>query len=537
MRRRVFFAVLLALGGPDGIAAAVAAETTALELQLRYAQETSPGSGRHHTLVRNEAWDPARTALIVCDVWDSHHCLNAVRRIDEFAPRLNAVLARARAAQVTIIHAPSDCMAAYADHPARQRAIETPRAAALPVDIGAWCSQIPAEKDAVYPIDQTDGGEDDDPDEHAQWVAKLTALGRNPGAPWTRQHALIAIDAARDFISDRGEEVWSILEQRKIENVILAGVHTNMCVLGRPFGLRQMAKNGKRVVLLRDLTDTMYNPAMAPHVSHFTGTDLIVAYIEKYVCPTITSDQILGDHAPFRFAQDRRPGVAIVMAEDEYQTERTLPAFALARLGTRFRVCYVFGSDADRHDIPGLDALDEADAAIFSVRRRALRPEQMAALRRFVQAGKPVIAIRTASHAFSLRNQPLPEEREDWPEFDSQVLGGNYHDHYGNRLSATIRIADGADDHELLRGAATSSFVSGGSLYKTSPLAAGTNVLVIGTVEGHPSEPVAWTFARADGGWSFYTSLGQAKDFDQPLFVRLLRNAVCAATRVPIEAD
>ena len=67
-------------------------------------------------------------------------------------------------------------------------------------------------------------------------------------------------------------EVWNILTSRHIKNVILTGVHTNMCVLGRPFGLRQMARNGKNVVLMRDMTDTMYNPKRWPYVSHFEGT-------------------------------------------------------------------------------------------------------------------------------------------------------------------------------------------------------------------------------------------------------------------------
>jgi hypothetical protein len=64
-----------------------------------------------------------------------------------------------------------------------------------------------------------------------------------------------------------------------------------------------MAKNGKDAALLRDLTDTMYNPERAPYVSHFAGNDLIIAHIEKYVCPTITSDQFLGG-TPFRFEGD-----------------------------------------------------------------------------------------------------------------------------------------------------------------------------------------------------------------------------------------
>ena len=90
-----------------------------------------------------------------------------------------------------------------------------------------------------------------------------------------------------------------------VSNVILLGVHTNMCVLGRPFGLRQMAKNGKTVVLMRDMTDTMYNPRSAPFVSHFRGTELIIEHIEKFVCPTVTSDQVLGGK-PFRFKNDDR---------------------------------------------------------------------------------------------------------------------------------------------------------------------------------------------------------------------------------------
>jgi nicotinamidase-related amidase/type 1 glutamine amidotransferase len=480
-------------------------------------------------LVRSETWNPTETAVIVCDVWDSHHCLNAVRRVEELAPRLNEVLKRVRQQQVTIIHAPSDCMAAYANHPARKRATETPRAANVPKDIGSWCTKIPAEEKGVYPIDQSDGGEDDDPAEHAQWAAKLTAMGRNPRAPWTKQSDLITIDPERDFISDKGEEVWSILEQRGIKNVILTGVHTNMCVLGRPFGLRQMAKNGKHVVLVRDMTDTMYNPERAPHVSHFTGTDLIVAHIEKYVCPTITSGQILGDNVEFRFSKDRRPHVAIVMAEDEYQTERTLPQFALQQLGRDFRVSYVFSSDTDQNDIPGLEVLNETDVAVISVRRRTPKPEQLALVRKYVQAGKPVVGIRTACHAFCLRNKPSPAGCADWPEFDPQVFGGNYTNHYGNNLTATIRIADGAGEHALLNGIAKEPFTSGGSLYKVSPLAAGTKVLLIGRVEGQPEEPVAWTFQRADGGWSFYTSLGHVGDFDKAEFPRLLRNAICSA--------
>src|SRR5439155_7648252 len=158
---------------------------------------------------------------------------------------------------------------------------------------------------------------------------KLTAMGRNPKAPWVKQMDQLTIKPG-DAISDSGVEIWNLLESRGIKNVMLVGVHTNMCVLGRPFGLRQMSKNGKNTVLVRDLTDTMYNPEKAPYVTHFVGTDRIVEHIEKYVCPTVTSSDLLGGE-PFRFKNDRRD-ILMVIGDDEYKTEVTLPAFAKAVL-------------------------------------------------------------------------------------------------------------------------------------------------------------------------------------------------------------
>ena len=249
-----------------------------------------------------ESWAGSSTAIIVCDMWDLHHCKNAVTREGEMVPRMNAVLEKAREQGVFVIHAPSSCMKAYEGTPARERARMAPAAGRLPDKIGEWCKQIPAEEGAIYPIDQRDGGEDDEAEEHAAWTKELEAKGLNPKAPWTRQVASLRIDQERDAISDSGVEIWNLLEARGLQNVILMGVHLNMCVAGRPFGLRQMARNGRRVALMRDMTDSMYNPACWPFVSHQRGTELFVEYVEKRICPTITSDQIVGGK-PFSFSE------------------------------------------------------------------------------------------------------------------------------------------------------------------------------------------------------------------------------------------
>jgi nicotinamidase-related amidase len=306
--RSIISAVSLSLIAAGQIAVSHAAEApssapaggdaVALKLQSRKATE----AGKYVPTLVEQSWKPSESCIIVCDMWDAHHCLNAVRRAEEMAPRMDAFLKAARDRGFLIIHAPSSCMAAYADHPGRKIAQSAPMAGNLPKDIDQWCRHIPAEDAGEYPIDQTAGGEDDDPAQHEAWHKKLTAMGRNPKAPWIKQMDALTI-APGDAISDSGVEIWNLQESRGIKNVVLVGVHTNMCVLGRPFGLRQMAKNGKNVVLVRDLTDTMYDPTKRPFVSHFAGTQLIIEHIEKFVCPTVTSTVLLGGER-FRFKGD-----------------------------------------------------------------------------------------------------------------------------------------------------------------------------------------------------------------------------------------
>ena len=113
------------------------------KLVLSSQSESPTRSGKFEVARRYETWSAKDTAVIVCDVWDAHHCLNAVRRLEEFAPQMNEVLKVARKRGATIIHSPSDCMAAYEDHAARKRAVAAPAAKKKPKDIEHWCSRIP----------------------------------------------------------------------------------------------------------------------------------------------------------------------------------------------------------------------------------------------------------------------------------------------------------------------------------------------------------------------------------------------------------
>jgi len=487
------------------------AEPVKVDVRRRVATAETPD--RSYIVCETQPWNPAETAIIICDMWNQHWCKGATERVSELAPVMNRVVSAARDKGVLIIHAPSGTIDHYKSHPARQWAQAAPRAGNVPAGIESWCQWKDETEKKVYPIDQSDGGCDCQP-------------RCKEGSPWTGQIDAIEIKEV-DAISDSGVEVWNLLEQRGVKNVILMGVHTNMCVLGRPFGLRNLAKAGKNVVLMRDMTDTMYNSRQPPRVNHFTGTDLIVEHVERYVCPTIVSTAFTG-RPPFRFKEDKRPSVVFISAENEYSAAETLPVFAREmELHHGLRCDILQASIAKQgeeiHYISGMETLADADLVVVYARRRAFQADQMKYLRDFLDRGKPLIGLRTASHAFDSRGT-APKGHDEWVTFDPEVLGGNYRGHYGAGPVATITLAAGADSHPILKGIEL-PLRSNGSLYKASPLAAGTTPLLIGEIADQKPEPVAWTHQYKNSR-VFYTSLGHPDDFENPPFRRLLINAI-----------
>ena len=244
-------------------------------------------------------WDRQQTAIIICDMWDDHTCKAAAQRVAEMVPTMNRMVSAARETGVSIIHAPSGTMSFYDDTPQRHRAMEAPLTES-PIEIkwNYWDTEREGE-----PLSFIRNGGCGCSEPCPGWVADAQGTRQWKGGkvPWIRQIGTIEI-AAEDVISDDGQEVYNLMQERGIDNVILMGVHTNICVSGRPFGLRQMVYHGKNVVLCRDLTDSFFQP-VSPEFSHFRGTDLIVEHIEKRLCPTITSTAFTKE-AAFRFKED-----------------------------------------------------------------------------------------------------------------------------------------------------------------------------------------------------------------------------------------
>ncbi len=243
-------------------------------------------------------WDPKKTAAVVVDMWDDHWCKGAAKRVGELAPAIDGVLGGLRERGVFVLHAPSSTVKFYEGTPARKRAQAAPRAA-TPVPITketrwgtGWCwPDKPREPE--LPIDDSDMGCD-------------CATPCTIREAWTRQTAAIRIDEERDAVTDDGQEAWNLFQARGIENVLVMGVHLNMCVLGRPTAIRQLVRLGFRVALVRDLTDSMYNHRKRPNVVHHAGTDLVVEHVERWWCPSLASSALTG-RPPFRFSDDPRP--------------------------------------------------------------------------------------------------------------------------------------------------------------------------------------------------------------------------------------
>ncbi len=522
----LLFGLLLTFLTPE-IQAENSGESQTIQVSLQKRVPSDSVKGETVIVQDIQQWNPKETAIIICDMWNQHWCKGATERVGEMAPFMNNVLTIARDKGVLIVHAPSECIKYYKDSPARKRGQKylSKKSAALISD-----HKLPSEKDAIWPIDQSDGGCDCFP-------------ACTVGGPWTHEiDDLKVLDT--DAISDSGLEIAGLFDQKKIKNVILMGVHTNMCVIGRSFGLRNMVRLGMNVVLMRDLTDTMYDSKQWPKVSHFTGNSLVNEYIEKYVCPTMVSTDFTGEKQ-FRFKMDKRPVIAFITAENEYRTNQRFPEFAHELLLTRNVNCeFAYGKPISEgpgiHNIENLQILKDADLVVTCIRRRALEQEKMQLIRDYMNSGKPLLAIRTSSHAFDAKgnvsrsgggvvasNVPVSDQLAQWPEFDKEVLGGNYQGHYGHLKKGTdIALVPGTENHPILKGVPAEGFVSPGWLYINRPLRSeNIQVLLTGTIPEQPVQPLLWINNR-EKGKVIYTSLGHWDDWQIDSFRNIMLNSV-----------
>ena len=212
--------------------------------------------------------------------------------------------------------------------------------------------------------------------------------------------------------------------------------------------------------------------------------------------------QACAGHAPLR--------VSLLSGSAQYRSDVSLRKLQ-EELESHYgcECAWVQGRDRGK-ELKGIEALDRCDVMVVFVRRMEPPSAQLERVKKYCDAGKPIVGIRTASHAF-----------QKWLEFDKLVLGGNYRGHYGD-AAAQVRFEDKAKGHPVLAG--VKPFRAYGGLYKNQGHAKDVGLLLTAATKQH-SEPVAWTRAR-QGGRVFYTSLGHPRDFGDRNFMRMLVNAI-----------
>jgi type 1 glutamine amidotransferase len=248
--------------------------------------------------------------------------------------------------------------------------------------------------------------------------------------------------------------------------------------------------------------------------------------------------------------------IVLVSGDEEYRSEEGLPQ--LAKILSKqhgFRCTVLFAIDRkdgtinpnQSDNIPGLEALDKADLMIIATRFRDLPDEQMKHIVDYVERGKPVVGLRTATHAFQLKSSPTYARyswnNKEWDGgFGRQVLGETWINHHGKHAVQSTRglIAPGQEKHPVLRGIESGSIWCPSDVYTVKiPLPGDSTPLVLGQVlsgmkegdepapgkQNDPMMPVAWvrTYQKAR---VFTTTMGAANDLLNESLRRLIVNGV-----------
>ncbi|MEJ7646973.1 MAG: ThuA domain-containing protein [Chryseolinea sp.] len=242
----------------------------------------------------------------------------------------------------------------------------------------------------------------------------------------------------------------------------------------------------------------------------------------------------------------KKPMVVFVTGDHEYSSEATMPIFAKElekHYGVRVKVLKSSPDHNSEENIPGLEALKDADLAVFFLRWRRLPKEQVKYIDDYLKTGRPIIGLRTTTHAF---NYPAGHPLEKWNAFGEFALGAPPgwggkadHTHCGHLCTTDVSVLKKESKHPILTGVDSSFHVSSW-LYKVLPNfpSKGSTWLLMGKAvnpdkPGFQDNPVAWTWQTSEGAKVFATTLGHPADFNVESFQRVLVNAVHWALNKP----
>ncbi|SHN12825.1 Type 1 glutamine amidotransferase (GATase1) [Cyclobacterium lianum] len=227
-----------------------------------------------------------------------------------------------------------------------------------------------------------------------------------------------------------------------------------------------------------------------------------------------------------RAESDKKITFLISVDPDNYAADMTIPYFAMKLAKEKGYETQVITGEGEKNAflLPGLDSVTNSDLLVLFLRRVALSKTQMAYIKNHIKEGKPILGIRTANHAFSVREEPIPDGFEDWWEFVPDVLG-HENQGYGPARDSTSIIPVKKPGRGLLKGIPDQPWTSQGNLYLMgNSLDPDARVLLRGNSASHEA-PIAYT-RKSGKSKVFYTSLGYPTDFTHASFLQLLENAI-----------
>ena len=246
-----------------------------------------------------------------------------------------------------------------------------------------------------------------------------------------------------------------------------------------------------------------------------------------------------------------KPHAVLVVGTLHYSPELSLPVFAqeLERFGFRTTVVMGEGNPEKKTQdvLPGIDALADADLAIFFMRFLKLPDKEWKPIEDYLKSGKPVIGLRTANHSFKY---PKDHPRYEWNDgFGRRALGTPYIVHQAGTTDIKVNLKNAG--HPIMTNVKKSEWVSPGTLYLARlekgclPLASGSGKgrarllkKSFGEIQVKEFETavVAWAWQNEWGGKVFGTSFGHPGDFAEESFNRMLVNACHWAVENPLPA-
>ncbi len=252
-------------------------------------------------------------------------------------------------------------------------------------------------------------------------------------------------------------------------------------------------------------------------------------FLSLLMLPIVSMAMVGDDHQTARENSPKNPHIVFLISKDvhNYKAHKTIPKFA-RRLEKKhgFESTVLLGSGPrTAHHFSDIEKVKSADLLVIFCRRLALLPQQMNFIKNHLKQGKPLMGIRTANHAFSLRDS-LDDGYEDWWDFVPEILGC-VNQGYGPVDPGTeVSVNSSSEGHPIIRDVLPKSWHSDGNTYKVAPLVDNSAEVLLYGRYGNQTEPVAWIRETSDQSQVFYTSLGYPTDFNKPVFRTILVNGI-----------